>query len=103
MELYLGSMWKCGLYAVVWLHITDNSILIQLLTAPQDLYSTLSVPVGMILLILYLMVLYWQVSRAMSMLFYWPMLLYPFLLSSIFPFRSFAVLIGIAVLGSLDR
>ena len=45
-------------------------------------------PCGMIL-ILYLMLWDWQVSRAGPMLFSWPELLYPFLSFNIFPFLFF--------------
>ena len=46
-------------------------------------------PCGTILLIPCSMVWDWRVSRAGSMLFYWPKLLFPFLSSTVFPFSSF--------------
>ena len=87
---YLERMCQRRLHAVLWSHM---GILMRHLAAePRSTAGLLFLsqfPSGTILLTPYSMVWDWRVSRAGSMLFYWPKLLYPyysFLL--FFPFSS---------------
>ena len=79
MVLYLDRMCQCGLHAMLWSHI---GTLMHLLAAePRSIAGLLFLsrcPSGMILLTPYSMVWDWRVSRAETMLFYRPKMLYPF-------------------------
>ena len=102
MVLYLDSMCQCRLLVLLWSHMSS---LLRLLTAEP--FSTAGplfysqCPSGMILLTPYSMVWDWWVSRAGSMFFDWPKLLYPYYsLLLFFFFSSFCLLVGIVGLGS---
>ena len=87
---------QSGLYAMHWSHI---GILMRHLAAEPRSIARLLIPSqcpsGTILLTPYLMVWDWRVSRAGTMLFYWPMLLYPYYsLLLFFPFSIFFLSIG---------
>ena len=77
--LYLHHMCQCGLHAVLWSHV--GTLIHCLAAKPRSTggllfsYRCLS---GTILLTPYSMVWDWRASRAGSMLFYWPKLLYPY-------------------------
>ena len=76
MVLYLDCMRQCGLHAVLWSHI---GVLMSYHGAEPHRTALLLSPYqyisGTILLTVYSMVYYWQVSRAGSIIFYWPKLL----------------------------
>ena len=82
-----------GLHAVPWSHI--GILMCRLTAEPRSTASLLfasQCPSGTILLTLYSMVWDWRVSRAGTMLFYWPRLLYPsYSLLLFFPFSSFCL------------
>ena len=79
MVLYLDRMCKCGLHAVLRLHI---GILMRRPAAEPRITAghlfSFQCPSETILLTPYSMVWDWRVSRAGLMLLYWPKLLYPF-------------------------
>ena len=91
MVLYLDRMCQRGLHAVLWSHI--GTLMHRLAAEPRCtaglLFPSRS-PSGTILLTPYSMVWDWRVSRAGSMLLYWPKLLYPnYSLLLFFPFLFF--------------
>ena len=103
MMLYMDRMCQCGLNAVPFSHI---GILMRRFAArplsTAGLLFPCQCPSGTILLTPYSM-WDWRVSRAKSMLFYWPRLLYPYDSHQLFfPFSSFCQLVGIEGLGSSD-
>ena len=89
MVLYLCRMSHCVLHEVLWSYIG-----ILMLLFSEETRSTTGpllpslCPYGTILLTLYSMVWDWRVSRAGTMIFNWPQLLYPFLSSTGLPFLS---------------
>ena len=93
MVLYLDHMCQCGLHAVLWSHI--GTFMHRLAAEPRSVATLLfpyRCPSGTILLTQYSMVWDWWVSRAGSMLYYWPKLLYPYYsLLLFFPFSSFCL------------
>ena len=90
MVLCLDRMSQCGLHAVLWSHI---GTLMRLLAAePRCTARFLFLshcPSGTNFLTPYSMVRDWRISRAGTMLFYWPKLLYPCYSLTIFPFLFF--------------
>ena len=90
MVLYLDRMCQYELQAVLWLHIV---ILMRHLDAgPRNtagLLFSCQCLCGMILATLISTVWDGRVFRVGSMLFYWPILISPFLSSTVFPFSSF--------------
>ena len=91
MVLYLARMCQCWLHAVLWSHI---GTLMHRLAAEPCSTAGLLFPSrclsGTILLTPFSMVWDWRVSRAGSMLLYWPKLLYPYhSLQLFFPFLFF--------------
>ena len=84
MVLYLDRMCQCEL---LWWHI--GSLMSFLAAEPRSTAGPLfpsQCLSGTILLTLFSIVWDWRVSRARTMLFYWPKLLYPYYLSTIFLF-----------------
>ena len=90
MVLYMYPMCQCGLHAVLWsrydilmrLFAAEPRSTARLLFHSQCLYET-------IVLTTYSIVWYWLVSRAVPMFFNGPMLVAPFLSSTVVPFSSF--------------
>ena len=104
MVLYLDHMCQCGLHAGLWSHI--GTLMHRLAAEPRNIAGLLfpsRCPSITILLTPYSMVWDWRASRAGSILFYWPKLLYPYYSFQLFfPFSSFCLLVGIVGLGSSD-
>ena len=92
-------MCQCGLHVVHWSHIC----ILQNLAVYRSTFIPFLFFCGTILLTLCSMVWDWRVSRAGPMFFYWPMLLAPFLYSTVFLCSSFILQVGIVGLGSFDR
>ena len=81
MVLYLSCMCQCMLYMVLWLHI--GTFMHLLAGEPRNTLGLLfpcQYLSGTILVIAYLMVWDWLVSRAGRMPFYWPCCSLPFCL-----------------------
>ena len=92
MVLYLDHMCQCGLQAVLWSHI--RTLMHRLTAEPCSTAGLLFpswCPSGTIMLTPFSMVWDWRVSRAGSMLLYWPKLLHTYYSLLIFSLFLFSV------------
>ena len=88
MVLHMCRMCQCGSHAVFWFYRYTYATPRSITSQYGRTIIPLSVPCGMIMLIMYSMVWDWSVSKAGPMLIYLPKLLYPYL-SYIFLFLFF--------------
>ena len=91
MMIYQDHICQCGLHAVPWWHIgiLMRHVAADSRSSERHLFFS-QCPTGTILLTTYSTVWDWPVSRAGSMIFYWPKLHYPsYSLLLFFPFSSF--------------